>query len=168
MCLPLAVAAGAVAAAGSLVNGVMGMQSANYEAAVNRQNANLEAEAARDSIVRGRDEARDFYRQLGQIKGRQNAALAANGIDTSFGTADIVQADTEQGGREDAGNLYRNVNERTRGHDINAANFRSGAKAAKFRGKMGMINSVFEAGSSLMGGFQQQRAVRARLGVSGS
>lgn len=169
MCLPaLPVIAGAVSAAGSLMNGFMGMQAAGYEARVANRNADMQVEAARDSIDRGRDEARDFYRQLGQIKGQQRTALAANGIDTGFGTAGIVEDDTARGGAEDASNLYRNIHERTRGFEINAANYRSEAAAAKHRGRVGMINSVFEAGSSLMGGFQQQRGMRARLGISGA
>jgi hypothetical protein len=42
-----------------------------------------------------------------------------------------VQQDTAALVREDAGNLYRNTYERTRGNLINAANFVLQAKAAR-------------------------------------
>ena len=164
MCVPLAVAAGVVSAAGSLVSGTQSLMQGNYEANLARQNAAMEREAARDSIMRGRDEARDFYRRVGQVKGEQRAAMAANGIDTGFGTAGAVQDDTQMLADEDAASLYKNIGERTRGFDINAANFVAEGRAAKQRGRNAMLNSVFEAGSSLMGGFQQHRGLQARLG----
>lgn len=167
MCLPLAVAAGIVSAAGSLTSGIQGMVQANYEARVNKENARLSEEQARDSIDRGRDEARSFYRQVGQVKGQEVASMAANGIDTGFGTALTVQQDTAAGADEDASNLYHNINERTRGFDINARNYREEAAAAKARGRTAMVNSVFQAGSSLMGGFSQNSALRARMGITG-
>lgn len=140
----------------------------NYEANLARQNAAMEREAARDSITRGRDEARDFYRRVGQVKGQQRTALAANGLDTGFGTAGIVEDDAQMLADEDAAALYRNIGERTRGFDISAANQEAEGRAAKQRGRNAMLNSVFEAGSSLMGGFQQHRGLQARLGRSGS
>jgi hypothetical protein len=165
--VPLAVAAAAVSAAGSLVSGYSGLMQGNYEAHVARENARLQTEAATDSISRGRDEARQFYRQLGQVKGSQVAALAANGIDPSFGSAALLQEDTATLGDEDAARLYKNIHERTRGFDINASNYRQEAAAARARGRSAVINSVFQAGSSLMSGFSQQAQMRARLGITG-
>jgi hypothetical protein len=167
MCIPMAVAAAAVTAAGTLVSGVQGMMAANYEGELARRNAAMEVERARDSNERGRLEARAFFRDVGQIKGQQAASMAANGIDVGFGSAARTQQDTEMLAREDATSLYSNVHERTRGFDINAANFRAEAAAARQRGRSAIVNSVFQAGSSLMGGFQQHRAMRARLGVTG-
>lgn len=142
--------------------------AASYESDLAKRNAALETERARDSIDRGRDEARTFYRQVGQTKGQQIASMAANGIDVSEGTALTIQQDTATGAEEDAANLYRNVHERTRGFDINASNFRAEAAAARARGKSALVNSFFEAGSSLMGGFQQNRAMQARMGIGRS
>lgn len=165
MCLP--VVAGALAAAGSLASGVQGMMQSSYEAKVARQNAHLEAERGRQSIEQGRRDARDFYRSLGALKGQQTASLAANGIDTGFGTALTIQQDTAAQGEEDAATLYRNQLERLKGYDLGRSNSLAEASAAKFKGRMALVNSVFQAGSSLMSGFQQQRAMRVRLGMTG-
>jgi hypothetical protein len=161
MCLPMAAAAGAAMAAGQLFQGFSALQQGNYEGAMARRNAAMEVEAARDSIDRGRDEARDLYRDVGRVKGEQRAAMAANGIDLGFGTAVHVQEDTTRLAREDADNLYRNVHERTRGRLINAQNFRAEASAARHRGRSAMVGSVFSAAGSVAGGFQQQAAINA-------
>ena len=167
MCLPLPIIAGATMAAGQLVSGVQGMMAANYEGEVARRNAALEVERARDSIDRGRLEARALYRDIGQTKGQQVAAMAANGIDVGFGSAARTQDDTDALAAEDVGNLYSNIEQRTRGFDINASNFVAESRAARQRGRAALVNSVFQAGSSLMGGFQQQAGMRARLGITG-
>lgn len=167
MCLPVAVAAGVVQAAGAFASGIQGMQAAAYEGEVARRNATLEVERARDSIERGKLERRSFWRDVGQVKGQQIASMAANGIDVGFGSALRTQEDTAALAKEDAANLYSNIDQRTRGFDINASNFQAEAKAARMRGRAALVNSVFQAGSSVMGGFQQQRLMRARLGVTG-
>ena len=186
MCLPLAVAAGAISAAGALTSGVQGMMAANYEGEVARRNAALEVERARDSTERGRWERRAFFRDIGQLKGQQTASMAANGIDVGFGSAERTAQDTAMLADEDARTLYSNINERTRGFDINASNVMAERAAARQRKWAIGTKAVFDAGSSLMGGLQQQRALdlaqnpqslmggftqqrgmRARLGIGG-
>jgi hypothetical protein len=161
VCIPLPILAGGVMAAGQLYSGLAANAQGKYEANVAEANAKLEAERARDSIERGRLEARDLYRDVGRVKGEQTAAMAANGIDLGYGTALRFQQDTAMLAQEDAENLYRNIHERTRGHDINASNFRAEAKAARQRGKAAMVGSVFSAAGSVAGGFQQQAAINA-------
>lgn len=164
MCLPAAalplVAAGAQAA-GTLVSGYSALQQGKYEAGVHRQNARMASEAAKDSITRGKDEARQFWKEAGQLKGRQVAAMAANGIDVGWGTALQIQQDTAAALSDDAGKLYRNIEQRTRGFDIEFSNEMGAASAAKSRGKQAMIGSVFGAASSLLGGAVQARKMRA-------
>ena len=161
MCAPLPIIAGATMAAGQLFQGYSAMQQGNYESSMARRNAALEVEAARGSIDRGRDEARNFYRDAGRVKGQQRAAMAANGIDLGFGTAVHVQEDTTLLAREDAQALYDNINERVRGQLINAQNFESEGRAARHRGRTAMVGSVFSAAGSVAGGFQQQAAIDA-------
>lgn len=167
MCVPLAVAAGITMAAGQLYSGMSALAQGNYESNVAKTNAGLEVERARDSIDRGALERRDFYREVGKAKGEQVASMAANGIDLGFGSGLRTQQDTAMLAQEDARDLYRNIDERTRGHDINASNFRAEAKAARSRGRTAMVGSVFQAAGSVMGGFQQQAGMRARLGITG-
>lgn len=167
MCGPLVlplVAAG-VSAAGTLMQGYQANQQAKFEAGVAKQNAAMEREAAAESIRAGQGERRDFWRKVGNVKGQQIASMAANGIDVGYGTAARVQEDTQMLANEDAANLYRNQNERTKGFIINAWNDKMQARAAKAQGQSALIGSVFGAASSILGGFQQRSALKAKMGT---
>jgi hypothetical protein len=166
MCGPLAlpVIAAGVSAAGTLVQGYTANQQGKFEAGVSKQNAAMEREAAAESIRSGQTERRDYWRKVGSVKGQQIASMAANGIDVGYGTAARIQDDTQQLANEDADTLYRNQNERTKGFIINAWNDKMEARAARARGGSALVGSVFGAASSVLGGFQQQAALKAKMG----
>lgn len=169
MCLPLAAApliAAGVSAAGTMIGGLQANAQGNYASKVARENAAMETEAARDSIERGKLESRSYWRDVGRAKGEQVAAMAANGVDVGVGSALSLQEDTADLADEDAGNLYRNIHERTRGSLINARNFVAEAKSAKQQGRAALVGSFFEAGSTLASSFSQQKLLKAKLGVS--
>lgn len=162
MCLPLAAAApvlaiasGVVQGAGQLYQGAAQKSQAKYEAQVAKQNAQLEIEAAHDSVQQGQDEARDFWRDVSATKGQQIASMAANGIDVSYGSGARLQDDTQLMANDKAATLYKNSQQRTRGHYINANNYVSEAKAARSRGKAAMTGAIFSAAGSILGGATQ-------------
>jgi hypothetical protein len=167
MCIPVAaaaIAAGAISAAGTVMQGYSAMQQGNYEAGVHRINAKLEREAAEQSLKAGESERKDFWRKVGQVKGQQAASMAANGIDLGFGTAARIQDDTQRLANEDATNLYENIHQRTRGYIINNWNERMAAKSAKQQGKAAFAGSLFQGASSLLGGFTQASQLKTRMG----
>lgn len=169
MCLPalaapLAIASSVVSAAGQLYAGMQANAQGKYEASVAKNNRQLEIDAAHQSIEAGADERRDFWRKVAQVKGQNIAAMAANGIEVDFGSGERLQSDTDMLARDDAKTLYRNIENRTQGHYINAANYASEAKAAKARGKVALVGSVFGAAGSVLGGLQQASAIRAKAG----
>jgi hypothetical protein len=156
-------AASAAQAAGSLVQGFAANRQAKYEASGARQNAQLEREAAQQSEKTGYQERRKLWREVGSVKGQQIASMAANGIDVDFGTAGRIQEDTQLLANEDAQNLYENINQRTRGYLINSSNNKTQSKALKAQGKSALIGSMFQAGGSLLSGFQQFSALRPKV-----
>jgi hypothetical protein len=172
MCLPaaalpvLAIASSAMSAGGSLYGGLQANAQGKYESNVAKRNAAMEVEAAHESVEIGKGERRDYWRKVGNVKGEQIAAMAANGIDVGYGTAARLQEDTQSLANEDAENLYRNIGERTRGHHITATNYVMEAKAARQKGKAALVGSVISAGGSLLSGFQQAGAMKAKLGTS--
>jgi hypothetical protein len=167
VCGPLALplAAAGLTAAGTLVQGFSAMRQGNFESGVAKQNAALERQSAEDSLKTGQSERLNFWRKVGQLKGQQTASMAANGIDAGYGTAARVADDTQAGANEDAQNLYNNIDQRTRGFIINNWNDRMQAKASKAQGQSAFVGSIFQAGGSLLSGFQQQSAMRAKLGT---
>lgn len=167
MCVPLAIAAAGVAAAGQLMGGAQAMAQGNYASNVAKANAQTQIEAAHDSVARGQDEASQFYRQVGRTKGDQIAAIAANGIDVGYGSAERVQDDTQRGADADANRMYYNQEQRTKGLYVDANNFVAEAAAQRAKGKAALISSAFSAASSLMGGFTQNAILKARQGQPG-
>jgi hypothetical protein len=169
MCLPLAAAAAvagaAVSAGGQIMQGMQAKAQGKYEAQVAEMNRGLEVDAAHQSILAGQDERRDFWRKVSSLKGQQVAAMAANGIDLGFGAGERVQSDTQMLANDDAKNLYRSIEERTKGHIINAANYRESGKASVARGKAAFTSSLFGAAGSLLGGVSQAAGMRAKMGT---
>jgi hypothetical protein len=165
--IPLVIASSVVSAAGQVMQGQQAAAQGKYEAAVDRQNAGMEVDAAHQSILAGQDERRDFWRKVAQVKGQNIASMAANGIDVGYGSAARLQDDTQMLANDDAKNLYRGIEERTKGHLIDAGNYQSQAKAAKQRGKDALTNSYFGAASSVLGGLSQAAGMSAKMGKTG-
>lgn len=162
MCVPLAVAAAGAAAvtsaAGQIVSGQYANAQAKYESAVVKQNAQQSVDAYRD--YRGPDgqaqnERTQFWRKVGQIKGQNIAAMAANGIDVGVGSAERLQEDTQTAANEDFSNLASNQMQKEKGYLIDATNFTEEAKAARMRGKQALVGSYFGAAGSILGGLSQ-------------
>lgn len=172
MCLPaaalpvLAVASGVMQASGALMAGQQANSQSKADADAARRNAALEIESAHTSYEIGKDERRDFWRKIGQVKGQNRASMAANNIEVDFGTAARIQDDTQMLANEDAISLYRNIEERTRGHHINAANFVQAAKAARAQGKAAVKASYWQAATSLVGAASQAAGYKAKMGTS--
>jgi hypothetical protein len=163
MCDPvtLTIAATAVAATGKVVSGVGQAQQYRYQAKVDQQNARLANDQARDSIDNTTLEAQRRYRQLAQTKGAQTASMAANGVDLNFGSAVDLQEDTAMIGAEDVGQIYKGGNERTKGFEINAYNYRSSAAGNKAKARGAIIGSVFEAAGTALAGASQVSRMKA-------
>ena len=163
--IPLAIASSVVSAGGQILSGMQANAQGKYESAVARQNAEQSVEAYRD--YRGQvapNERLDFWRKVGQIKGQNIAAMAANGIDVNIGSAGRLQDDTQMQANEDFANLTANQEQTQKGYLIDATNFTSEAKAARARGKAALTSSYFGAASSLLGGLTQAASLKAKMG----
>jgi len=157
MCDPvtLLATATAVKSVGSVVSGIGQKQVLDYQASVADQNARLAEDQAQDSIQNTNLEAQRRYRDLAQTKGAQTAAMAANGIDLNFGSAVDLQRDTAATGAEDLAQIYKGGNERTRGFEINAFNYRSEAQGDRARGSGALIDGIFNGLGTALGGASQ-------------
>lgn len=166
MCDPLSltIAATAMATIGTGISAYQGYTQNKYQQKVANRNAALETEAARDSIDRSKIEAQQHWRKVSQIKGQQQVALAANGLDASFGSAAQLAEDTAMFANEDADALYKNQAQRTRGFEINASNFR-GEASAKGQAAVGsLVKGVFDIGSTALSGATQYSKLKKKMG----
>jgi hypothetical protein len=134
---------------------------ARYESKVATHNARLEQSRADDALQRGTTEAIRYQKQLSQTEGQQNAALAANGIDITFGSAAVVRGEAARAGMEDTITIYKNAAREAQGYEINAANFRADAAAKKTQAKSAIISGIFNMGSTVLGGATQVSKLKA-------
>lgn len=161
------VASTAVSAAGQLAQGAQANAQGKYEAQVDRMNEGLAVEAYRTSRLNAVDDNRDFWRKVAATKGQQIAAMAANGIDVNFGSAARLQEDTQMLANEDASRMYRGEAEQQKGHLIEASNYAEAAKAARARGRAALVNSIFGAAATTLGGLSQAGALKAKIAPGG-
>lgn len=135
--------------ASSLAGGVSQSQAlkaqgdfSQYQA---EQNARLAEAQAEDATKRGAKEASRLQRQTRGVIGAQRAALAAQGIDISSGTAADIQAETAQFGIDDASTIRQNAIREAYGFQREAINTRA-------QGQFDRISARSQASSTLLTG----------------
>ncbi|MBB5685649.1 hypothetical protein FHS49_001657 [Sphingobium boeckii] len=133
------------------------------QAAVNRDEANR---SAMDAMERGNIEQQQHYRKVSATMGSQRAAMAANGLDISFGSAADLVGDTAMYGQEDAATIAQNTVREARGFEIEAANYSAQGKSAKLAAKGAIVKGVFDMGSSILGGATQYGKLKGSVGGS--
>jgi hypothetical protein len=167
MCEPttaLLIASTAISSISAVTAGIGQSQQYRYQAQIADQNARLANDQARDSIDNTNLEAQRRYRALAQTKGAQTAAMAANGVDLNFGSAVDVQKDTAMIGAEDIAQIYKGGNERTRGFDINAFNYKSQAAANRAQASGALMKGIFDGVSTALGGASQVAGMKKPTG----
>lgn len=113
MCLALV--GSMVSGVGTIVAGNAAAKAANYNAAVQRENAQLADRQAKNVLDAGTREEQKQKAQTSQLMSKQQAAQAANGVDVSFGSPLDLMVDTAKQGAVDAltirTNAYRNYDD---------------------------------------------------------
>ena len=116
---------------------------------------------------RGEVDQQRKWREISQLKASQIAAMAASGIDTSFGSAADVIGDTAVLGTEDVSIIAENAARETRGFQIQAQNYTNEGKAQKRAGTQALITAGFNVTSTILGGANQLQGMKLP-GPSGS
>jgi hypothetical protein len=153
--IPLAIAATVMSTVGTAVGAIGASQQAHAAAAVADQNRKTTLNQAHDSLLNTNLEAQRRYREIAQTQGAQQAAMAANGVDLSFGSALDVQRDTAMIGAEDVGQIYKGGNERTKGYEINAWNYGAEANADRAKASGALVKGVFDTFGTALSGASQ-------------
>lgn len=148
----IAIATALVGAAGSIQQGKAANAAAKYNANVAEMNARISDNRARDALERGKIEEQAKRREISQFKGRQEAAMAANGVDLSFGSPLDALVDTAMVGEIDALTVRSNANREAYGHKVDAANKTAQANLSKMEGKAAKTGSYWSAAGTLLSG----------------
>lgn len=112
------------------------------------QQAKIDAMSKADALAMGdRDTERMLWRTR-QALGQQRAAIAANGIDPTTGTASELLGETAMFGEIEQQDARLNAARQAWGYDVSAANNRYGADMARWSGKA-------NSNATILGGIAQ-------------
>lgn len=158
------VASTLLSATGSIQQGNAAAAAGRYNAQIAEMNAKISENRARDALERGKIEEQKKRKEIAKISGAQQAAMAANGVDISFGSPLDTLVDTAVQGELDALTIRSNTYREEYDYRVQAANQRAGGQLQKMQGKSAQAAGYIGAGSTILGG----GAKVAQYGKTGS
>lgn len=164
MCLPALPLISAVAGVAGTAVSFFGAQqqassaaaAANYQAQVSRNNAIIQEQNAQAALDAGRTQEQAQRQKTAQLEGAARAAMAANGIDTTSGTALNVLGDTAKLGELDALTIRSNAGRQAYNYRVGAMSetaeaglYDSRAASAKSAGAITGMSTILSGATSL-------------------
>lgn len=150
--LALAATSTAIGGYGMVKQGQSANKQAQYSATISRRNAVMAERAAVDALDKGtRDEA-SIRMQYKQLKGRQRAAFAANGVVVDQGSALDIVMDTVALGEYDAITTRNNAAKEAFNLREQGDQFNSQAWMQTLAGRDAQTAGYIGAGSTLLSG----------------
>lgn len=123
-------------------------QNLKSQAALDGINARIAELAAQQELSRGQWQAAQVSGAAGQLKSRQRAALAANGLDLGVGSAAELQASTDFMKEADVQQTLSNALRSAWGYRLAGTNYANRATMAS--GAAGAINPGMSAAGTLL------------------
>ena len=148
----LLAASTAVTAYGQYQSGQAAQEAAEYNAAVQRNNAIMEDRRAAQEMDRGEREAIQRRRQIAQLIGQQRARAGASGVEGSTGSLLDVQIDTAQQGVLDLQTIRYNADIRAQDRRFAAQNLRDQATLTEMEGDAAARAGTLSAFGTILGG----------------
>ena len=139
-------------AAGQMQQASAQAKSSKYNAEVADMNAKLADRRAKDAIERGGIEEQKKRQQVQQVLGKQQAAMAANGVDLSFGSPLDTIVDSAVAGELDALTIRSNTYREAYDHKVDATNKRAGATLNRMNADAAMTGGMLGAAGTVLGG----------------
>jgi len=162
-------AATVVSAGAAVMGGVAAKQSADYQAAVARNNALTARQMGEHDIMQGQVAAQEQDMKTKEQTGVAKAGLGASGFDMGSGSGMDIQSSQAGLGRLDA------LRQNDKGlmsdwrYKAQAQNFENEAEAQKAKGNNSLVAGFLNAGSTMLTGgsnFADKWMTYSRLGVA--
>lgn len=138
-------------AAGSLVGGVTDFFAGNAEAKGAKAAAGYYTQAAQITEQETGIKAIQQGRQLYQVQGAAEAQIGASGLASSGSAADILRSNAQQGSM-DKSLIEQQGRIQEQAYLGQAASANAEAKAAKSKGKGGLLGGIVKAGAAIATG----------------
>ena len=139
-------------AVGAVQAGQATAASNQYNAQIQDMNATLAERRAKDAERRGELEEQKKRQQVAQISGQQRVAMAANGVDLSFGSPLDTLVDTAVAGELDALTIRSNAAREAYDYRVDAVNKRAGASMSRASADNAITGSYLNAGGTVLAG----------------
>ncbi len=139
-------------AVGSIQQGQAAAKAAKYNNQVAQMNAQISERRAKDAVERGATEEQKKRQQVQQILGQQQAAMAANGVDLTFGSPLDTIVDTAVLGELDALTIRSNAYRESYDYKVQEANQRAGGQLALMEGKAAKTAGYLDGFGTILGG----------------
>lgn len=143
MCEPTLLAA--VSAVSTIGQASAQQKSYNAQADVAEQNAQLAKSQVSDVEYQKQQEISGINKQRKQVQASQRTGMAANGVDSSFGSGLSALTDTAYSAQEDINETEYNAAKKEWGYNTEAANYKNQASSLRASGKNAMIGGVLGA-----------------------
>lgn len=148
----LTIGATALGAVGSIQQGQASAAAAKANAQVNEMNAVMADRRAKDALERGQKEEQRKRQEVSAIKGKQVAAMAANGVDVSFGSPLDTIVDTAVLGELDALTIRTNAARESYDYRVDAVNKRANASLQRSQAKSALMGGYLSAAGTVLTG----------------
>lgn len=149
-------------AASSVVGSFYGARSQQHAGRMAKINARIADLGAETAMMQGAEQIVQLTREAGQLKARQRASLAANGIALGEGSAAEILASTDLMKELDAQALKVNAVRSAWGYRTEASNLRTRGSA------LSSVNPFAAAGGTLLGSASQVAASWYQFDRSGA
>lgn len=127
--------------------------AADYQAMVDKNNAQIERYKRDQALALGEEKVQDALRQKADLVSRQRALLGASGVDATQGSAIDLLATTEFYGQQDVNRLQANAAREAWGYDVTTADANTSAELASWQGDVygSQAKSISPGGQATMG-----------------
>lgn len=139
-------------AAGQMQQAQAASSAAKYNQQVANMNATLSDRRAKDALERGAKEEQRKRQEVQQILGKQQAGMAANGVDLTFGSPLDTIVDTSVLGELDALTIRTNTARENYDYKVQAVNQRAGATMEGMKAKSALQGGYLSAMGTVLGG----------------
>lgn len=143
-------ASGVMAAGGAIMQGQAQKKQATYQAAVERNNAQIAGWQAEDATKRGQIAEQRQRLQVARLAGTQRAGMASSGVELTSGSPLDVLGDTAMLGELDALTIRSNAEREAYGFRAQQGNLTAQSGLTQMAGRNASQAGYIGAGSSLL------------------
>jgi hypothetical protein len=159
-------------AVGAGISAESQQSSLGFEAGIADINARMSEQSAQSELMRGEREYQSSRLRTGQLKGRQRASLAANGVDLGVGSAAEILTSTDVMGEIDANTIQANAIRAAWGHRTQSTGYQNEAlmkrtSASSIDPGKAMFSTLLSEGTKVAGSYMSMKSSGA-FGGSGS